>query len=165
MPQRPLQPSSVTDELLASWLVEVVRKGWEGVEQGQSPFAAAVYTAEGEQLALNYNSVARLGDPSAHAEVTAIRHACRRVGVPQLRDCWLVSSCEPCPMCAAAIVLAGITNVAFGSELAVAARAGFATLSLPCRQIFEHASNPIHVRGAIQQQDCDELLLSQGEHG
>jgi len=64
-------------------------------------------------------------DPSAHAEVTAIREACKKLGKINLSDCEIYSSCEPCPMCFGLIRLSKIKKVVYGAKAEVAAAAGF----------------------------------------
>lgn len=150
----------IDDEMLVRWMAEAVDQALQGVADGQAPFAAAVYSGDGERVSLEHNQVRRLSDPSAHAEVMAIRRAVERVGQLELKGCWLVSTCEPCPMCAAAIVFAGIENVAFGTGVATAEAAGFRTLQQPCTDTFAQAPYRLRVRGPILQHRCDELLLS-----
>jgi len=71
------------------------------------------------------HEVAALHDPSAHAEIMAIREACRLISSSQLEDCVLYSSCEPCPMCLGAAMWAGIGEVVFAATRAEASEAGF----------------------------------------
>lgn len=84
---------------LSRWMREVVEHGWRGVEHGQKPFAAAIYTDDGRRLALETNTSAKTGEPSRHGEVNAIDAACRSGGKDEMPIAWLVSSGEPCPMC------------------------------------------------------------------
>jgi tRNA(Arg) A34 adenosine deaminase TadA len=88
------------------------------------PFGAVV-VKNGKIIAEGVNQVTATNDPSAHAEVVAIRKACRRLGSFQLRGCQIYTSCEPCPMCLGAIYWARPSRVYFGSTKADAARAGF----------------------------------------
>lgn len=88
------------------------------------PFGAVI-VREGEVLAAETNSVTRTNDPTAHAEVNAIRAACSRLGSFQLDGCDVYTSCEPCPMCLAAIYWARCRAVYFGATALDAAAAGF----------------------------------------
>ena len=88
------------------------------------PFGAVVVRG-GEVIATGANSVVATNDPTAHAEVTAIRNACARLGTFELRGCDLYSSCEPCPMCLTAILWARCDNLYFGGTASDAAAAGF----------------------------------------
>jgi guanine deaminase len=88
------------------------------------PFGCVV-VRKGEVIARGNNRVTSTNDPTAHAEVTAIREACRELGTFQLADCELYTSCEPCPMCLAAIYWARIPTVYFANTRADAAAIGF----------------------------------------
>ena len=84
------------------------------------PFAAVV-VKDGEILALGVNQVTSTFDPTAHAEIVAIREACRTLGQFQLAGCEIYTTCEPCPMCLGAIYWARPAKVYFGATAADAA--------------------------------------------
>ena len=88
------------------------------------PFGAVVARGE-ETVATGVNLVTASLDPTAHAEVNAIREACRKLGTFTLQDCTLYSSCEPCPMCLSAIYWARLGALYFAGTRQDAARAGF----------------------------------------
>ena len=88
------------------------------------PFGAIVVRGQ-EIVAEGSNRVTSTNDPTAHAEVVAIREACRRLGVFSLAGCELYTSCEPCPMCLAAIYWARIDRVYYANTRADAAAIGF----------------------------------------
>lgn len=88
------------------------------------PFGAVVVRA-GKVVGRGWNRVVEEGDPTAHAEILAIRDAARHTGTHVLEDCVIYCSCEPCPMCLAAIYWARIPRVVFASEGEDAAEAGF----------------------------------------
>lgn len=94
------------------------------VETGGGPFGAII-VKNGEIIASSGNRVTSDLDPTAHAEVAAIRLACRKLGDFQLSDCTLYSSCEPCPMCLGAIYWARLQAVYYASNRFDAANAGF----------------------------------------
>jgi guanine deaminase len=96
----------------------------ENVRQGGGPFAALV-VRNSEIIARGVNCVTRENDPTAHAEVVAIRAACRVLGHFQLTGCELYSTCEPCPMCLGAIYWARPCKVYFAATKDDAAAAGF----------------------------------------
>ena len=98
--------------------LENVRSGTGG------PFAALVIRG-GSVLASGTNQVTTLQDPTAHAEVVAIRTACQAAGSFQLSDCELYTTCEPCPMCMGAIYWARVARVYYASTRDDAARNGF----------------------------------------
>ncbi|MCY0902185.1 MAG: nucleoside deaminase [Firmicutes bacterium] len=88
------------------------------------PFGAVV-VRQGVLVATGHNQVTALHDPTAHAEVQAIRAACRKLGHFQLTDCEIYTSCEPCPMCLGAIYWARPGAVYYAYSHEDAARAGF----------------------------------------
>jgi len=94
------------------------------VRGGGGPFAALV-VRDGVVIATGTNQVTRGNDPTAHAEIVAIREACRVLGDFQLTGCDLYASCEPCPMCLGAIYWARPSRVYFAATQREAAAAGF----------------------------------------
>jgi tRNA(Arg) A34 adenosine deaminase TadA len=88
------------------------------------PFGAVV-TRNGKIIATGHNQVTSANDPTAHAEIVAIREACKKLKSFQLDECELYTSCEPCPMCLSAIYWARIQRVYFGNTRKDAARIGF----------------------------------------
>jgi guanine deaminase len=97
----------------------------EGMEKGRGgPFGAVVVSA-GRIVGEGCNSVTSTCDPTAHAEVVAIRSACAALGRFDLRGCDVYTSCEPCPMCLAALYWARVDRVFYANDRADAARIGF----------------------------------------
>ncbi|MDE0670864.1 MAG: nucleoside deaminase [Caldilineaceae bacterium SB0662_bin_9] len=88
------------------------------------PFGAVVVRGD-LVVAEGFNRVTSSLDPTAHAEVTAIRAACTALGTHQLTDCEIYTSCEPCPMCLGAIYWSGITRIYFANSREDAAAVGF----------------------------------------
>ena len=86
----------------------------QNVTNGGGPFGAVV-VREGKLIATGVNRVVPDTDPTAHAEVNAIRAACRETGNFKLEGCTIYTSCEPCPMCLSAIYWAGIERVCYGN--------------------------------------------------
>ena len=97
----------------------------ENVRSGRGGPFGAVVVKENEVVATGVNLVTSTNDPTAHAEVTAIRAACRKLGGFELRGSAIYSSCEPCPMCLAAILWARCDALYFGGTATDAAKAGF----------------------------------------
>ena len=88
------------------------------------PFGALV-VRNGEIVSRGWNQVTTIKDPTAHAEIVAIREACRELDTFWLGDCELYVNCEPCPMCLAAIYWAGIKKIYYGADRQDAAEIGF----------------------------------------
>lgn len=86
----------------------------ENIEKGGGPFGAVI-VKDGEIISTGTNTVTPDNDPTAHAEVNAIRSACRKVGNFKLDGCIVYSSCEPCPMCLSALYWAGVKKIYYGN--------------------------------------------------
>jgi tRNA(Arg) A34 adenosine deaminase TadA len=104
---------------------EAIRRAVENVRSGQGGPFGAVVVKDGSVVAAGINLVTALNDPTAHAEVNAIREACSILGTFQLNGCELYTSCEPCPMCLGAIYWARPDRVYFAANAKDAAEAGF----------------------------------------
>jgi guanine deaminase len=97
----------------------------EGVQSGRGGPFGAVIVRDGKIIAEGSNEVTSTNDPTAHAEVLAIRRACEKLGAFELKDCELYTSCEPCPMCLGAIYWTRLSRIYFASTAEDAAKAGF----------------------------------------
>ncbi len=108
-----------------AFMARAIELSLENVRSGRGGPFGCVIAKEGAAIAEGVNQVTATNDPTAHAEVLAIREACRKLGFFELRDCDLYSSCEPCPMCLGAIYWARIRKVYFGNLAGDAAKIGF----------------------------------------
>ena len=105
-------------------MLEAIRLSENNVRNGGGP-SGAVIAKDGEIVATGVNRVTADCDPTAHAEVNAIRAACARLGTFDLSGCELYSSCEPCPMCLGAIYWAHLDKLYYGNDKKDAAGIGF----------------------------------------
>lgn len=96
----------------------------ENIAAGGGPFGAVI-ARDGEVVATGVNRVTANHDPTAHAEVSAIRDACRKLGTYDLSGCEIYTSCEPCPMCLGAIYWAHIDRIYYGNDKDDARGIGF----------------------------------------
>lgn len=101
-----------------------IEKSLESVDNGGGPFGAVV-VKDGEVVAVASNSVTIDNDPTAHAEVNAIRMACKKLGTFDLSGCEIYASCEPCPMCLASIYWARIGKLYYANTKVDADKIGF----------------------------------------
>lgn len=108
-----------------NFMREAIRLSIEKMQAGFGGPFGAVVVRNGEIIARGYNNVTSSNDPTAHAEVDAIRKACAALNTYQLTDCELYTSCEPCPMCLGAIYWARPRAVYFANTKQDAAQAGF----------------------------------------
>lgn len=104
---------------------EAIRLSRAKMRTGQGGPFGAVVVRGGKIIARGWNSVTSANDPTAHAEVMAIREACRRLKTFQLEDCELYTSCEPCPMCLSAIYWARLRKVYYANTRRDAAKIDF----------------------------------------
>jgi guanine deaminase len=107
-----------------TFLKQAIDLAVENVRRNGGPFAAVV-VKDGIAIATGANQVTRTNDPTAHAEMVAIREACRVLGDFQLTGCDLYTSCEPCPMCLGAIYWARPSRVFYAATHEDASAAGF----------------------------------------
>jgi tRNA(Arg) A34 adenosine deaminase TadA len=134
------------------YMREALALARQGVSQGHGgPFGAVVVRA-GEIIGRGWNQVVLLQDPTAHAEILAIRDACRRLGRIHLEDAVLYTSCEPCPMCLSATYWARIPTLVYAADARDAAAIGFDD-----RRIKQYLRQPlskgrIEVRRTLQQE-------------
>jgi guanine deaminase len=106
------------------WLDQAVEIAAKNVTDGGGPFGALV-VKDGQLVSTGVNQVTPTLDPTAHAEVVAIRAACQSLGTFKLDGCLLVASCEPCPLCLSAALWARMGRVIFAADRHDAAGAGF----------------------------------------
>ncbi len=104
---------------------EAVKAALKGMQNNEGGPFGCIVVKDGEVIGRGNNKVTSTNDPTAHAEVTAIRDACKNVGSFQLDGCIIYTSCEPCPMCLGAIYWARPDKVFYGSNQIDAANIGF----------------------------------------
>lgn len=107
-----------------TWLARAVTLARANVDAGGGPFGAVV-VRDGREIGTGQNRVTRDNDPTAHAEVVAIRAACAELGDFSLEGCVLYTSCEPCPLCISAALWARLDRVVYSADRTDAARGGF----------------------------------------
>jgi guanine deaminase len=107
------------------FMTRAIRLSIENVQSGRGGPFGAVIVRGGQIVAEGANRVTSLNDPTAHAEILAIRQACAKLGVFELKDCELYTSCEPCPMCLGAIYWARLARLYFANTAEDAANIGF----------------------------------------
>lgn len=98
----------------ARFMEMAIRLSEENVDMGGGPFGAVIVRG-GQIVATGTNRVVPNNDPTAHAEVMAIRNACQTLGTFQLDGCTIYTSCEPCPMCLSALYWAGVRRICYGN--------------------------------------------------
>jgi len=129
----------------------------EGIAAGQSPFGCAL-AREGVVIAVAHNRVLADTDITAHAEVTALRLAGRRTGEILLPGAIAAATCEPCPMCMAALHWARVETVYHGAAIADAAAAGFHELHLPAGELLRLGRSEVKLVPGVLVDECRQLF-------
>ena len=138
------------------YLKEAALEATEGVLKGDGgPFGAVIVNDKGEIISRGHNSVLSEKVPTAHAEVVAIREACKKLGTHSLEGCTLYSSCEPCPMCLSATIWANIKTIYYGATQKDADDAGFRD-----ELIYEYLAGGTSIisKKELLQEDCQNVL-------
>ena len=128
-----------------------------GVAAGQTPFGACVVRG-GAVVAAAHNRVWADTDITAHAEVVAVRAACRRLGTIDLSGCVIYSTTEPCPMCFSACHWARLDAIVYGADIADARAAGFNELAVSDADLKRLGGSPILVLGGRLRAECLDLF-------
>jgi len=107
------------------FMMQAIQLATDNVTSGRGGPFGAVIVKDGKVIATGANQVTTINDPTAHAEIIAMRNACQALGTFKLEGCELYTSCEPCPMCLAATYWARCSAIYYGCDMDDAAKAGF----------------------------------------
>jgi len=129
----------------------------EGIAKGQTPFGSVI-VKDGKVIASSHNQVWMDTDITAHAEVTAIRNACKTLNDIDLTGATIYSTCEPCPMCFSASHWARLDRIVYGATIEDAAKAGFHELSIHNDVMKEVGGSEIAITSKVLQQECAALF-------
>ncbi|MEK7590390.1 MAG: nucleoside deaminase [Patescibacteria group bacterium] len=117
---------------------EAVRLSFEGMRAGKGGPFGAVIVKDGKIIGTGFNQVTSANDPTAHAEIVAIRDACRNLKTFDLMKCEIYTSCEPCPMCLGAIYWARLNKIYYANT-----RKNAAAIDFSDNMIYEELAKPI----------------------
>jgi guanine deaminase len=134
-----------------------LEKAKQGVLQGQSPFGACIARA-GEVLSCEHNVVWQTTDITAHAEIHAIRQACRKLATIDLSGCVIYSTCEPCPMCFSACHWARIAKIVYGASIQDARASGFQELQISNARMKEMGASQVVIASDFLRDEAVELF-------
>ncbi len=144
-----------TTEPYAEWIGHALGVAAESLASDDVPVGAVVLAPDGEVIGVGRNRREADGDPTAHAEVVAIRSAAAALGTWRLEGCSLAVTLEPCAMCAGALVLARIQRVVLGAWDPKAGACGSVWDVVRDRR----ATHRVEVIGGVREQECSQLLL------
>ena len=128
-------------------------------EKEGGPFGAAIVDKDGKIIATGNNQVLLKNDPTAHAEIPAIREACKKLNTYDLSNCILYTSCEPCPMCLSAIIWSNIKEIYYGCTQEDAAEIGFRD-----EAIYEYLKGKNKDLIRLKQMDREECIKTFNEY-
>lgn len=155
MPAAPGPPSTTLQERYAAWMGSALALAERSAGSGDVPVGALVVDAAGEVVGSGWNRREEQDDPTAHAEVVALRAAGAAAGTWRLPGCTLVVTLEPCPMCAGALLLARVDRVVFGAWDPKAGACGSAWDLVRDRR----ANHRVEVVGGVRAEESRRLLL------
>jgi len=125
-----------------------IKKARQGIAKGQTPFGACI-VKKGKVIACSHNVVWKNKDITAHAEITAIRAACKKLKSIDLSGCTIYSTTEPCPMCFSAIHWARIPRIFFGARIEDAKKAGFHEMEINDKKMMRLAGDNLDILGGF----------------
>ena len=139
-----------------AWMRRALAVAQSGGDAADVPVGAVVYGPDGSELATGRNERELTGDPTAHAEIVALRRAAEAVGGWRLTGCTMVVTLEPCTMCAGALVLARIGTLVFGAWEPKTGAVGSLWDVVRDRRL----PHRLEVYGGVLEQDCADLVRS-----
>lgn len=140
-----------------NYLEEAVKLALKGIEKEEGgPFGAVVVNSKGYIIGYGNNQVLKQKDPTAHAEVVAIRDACRTINSYDLTGCTIYTTSEPCPMCISAIIWSNIKEIYYGTNRKEVAKIGFRD-DLIYNYLEGHEKDIIKIE-KIENKECKSLL-------
>ncbi|MEO8557399.1 MAG: tRNA adenosine(34) deaminase TadA [Actinomycetota bacterium] len=148
-------PGQAVDQQYAEWMGKALEVASGALASGDVPVGALVFSPDGDVLGAGHNLREAKGDPTAHAEVVAIRAAASELRSWRLQDCTLVVTLEPCVMCAGALMLARVGRLVLGAWDPKAGACGSVWDVVRDRQ----ATHRVEVIGGVREQECSQILL------
>jgi len=143
---------------LESFMRLAIKEACISLREGNHGFGAVIIK-DGEVISKAHDEEETEGDPTSHAELNAIRLASQKLG-KHLTGCQIVSTHEPCPMCASAIVWSGIQEAAFGYSIEKSLVQGRNRIAITCTEVFERAGANISIQSGVLESEC-ALLYQQ----
>ncbi len=130
-----------------------IQKVKQGIKKGQTPFGACI-VKNGEIISYCHNQVWQSTDITAHAEMLAIRTACKNLGTIDLAGCVIYSTCEPCAMCFSACHWANISKIVYGASIKHAKRFGFNEIEISNKDLKQLAGSAIEIISDFMRDEC-----------
>ncbi|MFN6530204.1 nucleoside deaminase [Nostoc sp. ChiSLP03a] len=126
-------------------------------KKGDAPYGAVI-VKDNEIVAIAHNTVKRDNDPSAHAEINAIRNLTAKLKNPSLEGYSIYTTGEPCPMCATACVWSGLSEIIYGASIQDLITVNQSQINISCEEVIDKSSQKIKVTKYILKNECLELF-------
>ncbi len=134
-----------------------MRVALESAKKGDSPYGAVI-VKDNEIVAIAHNTVRSDSDPSAHAEINAIRTLTAKIKNPSLEGYTIYTTGEPCPMCATACVWTGISEIVYGASIQDLMEVKQSQIDISCQEVISKSFRNIRVTGGILRDECMNLF-------
>ena len=134
-----------------------INKAKQGIKKGQTPFGACI-VKKGDIISCTHNAVWKNNDITAHAEINALRTACRKLKTIDLSGCTIYSTCEPCPMCFTACHWARIDKIIFGARINDAQKFGFNECTISNKKMKQSGKSSIEIIGDFLREENTSLF-------
>lgn len=138
-------------------MTQAIRAAKNGIRAGQTPFGACI-VRRGRVIATAHNVVWKTTDITAHAEIHALRQACRKLKTIDLSGSVIYSTCEPCPMCFSACHWARISGIVYGTSIEDARRAGFNEFCVSNLALKKLGQTRVIIRSGYMKRQAQELF-------
>ncbi|MEH2182191.1 nucleoside deaminase [Nostoc sp.] len=126
-------------------------------KEGDAPYGAVI-VKDNEVVAVAHNTVMRNNDPSAHAEINAIRSLTAKLKNPSLEGYSIYTTGEPCPMCATACVWSGLSEIVYGASIQDLINVNQSQISISCEEVIDKSFREIKVTKDVLKNECLELF-------
>lgn len=130
------------------FMTKAIDKAKKAIIAGQTPFGACV-VKDGKIISCEHNHVWKNTDITAHAEIQAIRKACKKLNSVDLSGCIIYSTCEPCPMCFSAIHWSRISKIYYGASIMDAQSAGFNELDISNKKMKKMGNSMVEIESGL----------------
>jgi tRNA(Arg) A34 adenosine deaminase TadA len=134
--------------------IELARKGYE-----ESGFAVGAIIVKGDEIiSQGINTSKKDSDPTAHAEIVAIRNAGKKLGTRKLEDCYLYTTYEPCPMCASAAIWGRMKGIIYGASRKDSAETHPWRVEISCEKVLKQGTPTLELYPEFMREECKNLL-------
>ena len=120
---------------------------------------AAIIVKDDEIIAEAYTTINKKQDPTCHAKINAIKMACKKLKSKRLEDCYIYSTYEPCPMCAAAIIWAKMKGIVYGAAMEDETEKNPQRIKISCSDITKKGTPKVKIFPNVLRNECKKLLL------